>query len=201
MKKNSTIVLGVIGIISVIGILWLLLTNPKKPHPIELSEHEKIGLVQMREEEKLARDVYLTLGSIWGTRIFSNIASSEQIHTDAVKNLLARYAITDPVVDDSLGSFTSPKMKNLYTTLVAQGTLSLKEALVVGATIEDLDIKDLDTFKKETVQSDILSVYNNLQQGSRNHMRAFVKNIQANGGSYTPRYISPQEYDSIINSF
>lgn len=163
----------------------------------ELTEKEKLGLIQMREEEKLARDVYTTLGSIWGTRIFSNIASSEQTHTDAIKVLLARYGINDPVTSDTVGVFTSKTMQELYNKLTAQGKVSLTEALNVGATIEDLDIYDLDTFKNETTKEDILLTYNNLQKGSRNHMRAFVR---VSGGNYTPKYISQSDYSLIISS-
>jgi rhodanese-related sulfurtransferase len=163
----------------------------------ELTEKEKLGLIQMREEEKLARDVYTTLGSIWGTRIFSNIASSEQTHTDAIKVLLTRYDIKDPVTSDTVGLFTSKAMQDLYNKLTAQGKISSAEALNVGATIEDLDIHDLDTFKNETTKEDILLTYNNLQKGSRNHMRAFVR---VSGGNYTPKYISQSDYSSIISS-
>ncbi|MFZ4500484.1 MAG: DUF2202 domain-containing protein [Minisyncoccia bacterium] len=163
-----------------------------------LSDNEIAGLIQMREEEKLARDVYTTLGSIWGTRIFSNISASEQTHTDAVKVLLTKYDIDDPVASDAVGVFTSKSMQDLYNTLITKGKTSLVEALVVGATVEDLDIRDLEILKKETTKEDILITYNNLQKGSRNHMRAFVKSIQANGGSYTPRYISQSDYNSII---
>lgn len=163
----------------------------------ELTEKEKLGLLQMREEEKLARDVYTTLGSIWGTRIFSNIASSEQTHTDAIKVLLTKYDIKDPVTSDAVGVFTSKTMQELYNKLTTQGKASLSEALNVGATIEDLDIRDLDVLKNETNKEDILLTYNNLQKGSRNHMRAFVR---ASGGNYTPQYISQSDYSSIISS-
>lgn len=74
----------------------------------ELSEIERTSLIYMREEEKLARDVYLTLYDTWGQQIFSNIASSEQTHTDAIKTLIERYDIADPVIDDIRGIFTSP---------------------------------------------------------------------------------------------
>jgi hypothetical protein len=164
----------------------------------ELSDKEIAGLILMREEEKLARDVYITLGNIWGTKIFSNISASEQTHTDAVKVLLIRYGISDPVVDDTVGVFSSKTMQDLYNTLTIKGKASLTGALIVGATIEDLDIRDLETLKKETTKEDILITYNNLQKGSRNHMRAFVKNIESKGGSYTPQYISQSEYNSII---
>ena len=88
-------------------------------------------------------------------------------------------------------------MQELYTSLTAKGRVSVAEALTVGAIIEDLDIHDLDTFKKETNKEDILLTYANLQKGSRNHLRAFVK---TNGGNYVPQYISQVEYSSIINS-
>lgn len=172
-----------------------LISNIKKS---ELSDKEIAGLILMREEEKLARDVYTTLGNIWGTRIFSNISASEQTHADAIKVLLTRYGIKDPVTVDTVGVFTSKNMQELYNTLTTKGKASLADALVVGATIEDLDIRDLENLKKETTKEDILITYNNLQKGSRNHMRAFVKNIQANGGSYTPQYISQSEYTAIV---
>jgi hypothetical protein len=166
----------------------------------ELSDKEITGLIQMREEEKLARDVYTTLGNIWGAKVFSNISASEQTHTDAVKVLLTRYGIADPITNDTVGVFSSKAMQDLYNTLTTKGKASLVDALIVGATIEDLDIRDLETLKKETAKEDILVTYDNLQKGSRNHMRAFVKNIQTNGGSYTPQYISQSEYNSIITA-
>ena len=166
----------------------------------ELSDKEIIGLIQMREEEKLARDVYITLGNIWGTKIFSNISASEQTHTDAIKVLLTRYGIKDPVTADTVGVFTSKDMQDLYNTLTTKGKVSLADALVVGATIEDLDIRDLDVLKKETSKEDILVTYNNLQKGSRNHLRAFVKNIESRGGSYKAQYITQTDYNLIINS-
>lgn len=174
-----------------------LISNIKKT---ELSDKEIAGLIQMREEEKLAHDVYITLGNIWGSKIFSNISASEQTHADAIKVLLTRYGIKDPVTNNTVGVFTSKDMQELYNKLVLQGKNSLADALVVGATIEDLDIRDLENLKKETTKEDILITYNNLQKGSRNHMRAFVKNIQANGGSYIPQYISSGEYNTIISA-
>jgi hypothetical protein len=165
-----------------------------------ISEDEERWLTLMREEEKLARDVYQTLGDRWGMRIFSNIASSEQTHTDAVKILLDRYELVDPVTDNTIGVFTDPKMQQLYDDLTVQGSESLLSALTVGATIEDLDIHDLDLAIADTNMEDIIVVYQNLQKGSRNHMRAFVRQIERNGGTYTPQYISVSDYEDIISS-
>jgi rhodanese-related sulfurtransferase len=168
--------------------------------PSKLSSDELAGLILMREEEKLAHDVYTTLGDTWGLKIFDNIAASEQTHTDAMKALLASYDIEDPVRDTTIGVFTAPTMQKLYTDLTSQGKASLVDALIVGATIEDLDINDLETLKQSTTKPDILATYNNLQKGSRNHLRAFVRNIQARGSTYTPQYISANEFSSIISS-
>ncbi len=166
----------------------------------DLSEEEKAGLILMREEEKLARDVYITMGEKWGLRIFNNISRAEQVHTDAVKDLLDRYSIADPVENDAVGVFTSPKLTELYDNLVRQGSTSLMDALIVGATIEDLDIKDLDELMAKTDNEDIIVTYKNLNKGSRNHMRAYSRQISNRGGSYSPQFISGPEYNSILSS-
>lgn len=166
----------------------------------EITEKEKEGLLLMREEEKLARDVYRYLGERWKMNIFFNIAESEQTHTDAVRVLLVRYNIEDPVKDDAPGKFTSAEMLKLYDDLTKKGEVSLVEALTVGAIVEDLDIKDLDILLRETDKSDIILTYKNLQKGSRNHIRAFVKNLERRGFVYQPKYISNEIFEQIISS-
>lgn len=164
----------------------------------DISDVEKAGLLQMREEEKLAHDVYVTLYDQWELPIFSNIARSEQTHTDAVKALLEKYAIADPVTDSTVGVFTSPAMAQLYTDLTARGSASLNEALTVGALIEDLDIADLQKHIAQTDNDDIRMVYENLTRGSRNHIRSFTSQLVSRGGTYTPQYITQDEYDAMI---
>ncbi len=165
----------------------------------DLSDEEKKGLIQMREEEKLAHDVYTTLHKKWGQRIFDNISGSEQTHTDTIKYLLEKYNIVDPVKDNTVGVFTDKNMQELYNSLVAQGDKSLTEGLKVGVTIEDLDIKDLNEFIAKTDNEDILVAYQNLNKGSRNHMRAFIRNLERNGASYQPQFISQGLFDEIIS--
>jgi hypothetical protein len=154
----------------------------------------------MREEEKLARDVYLALADTWGVKVFSNIAVSEATHMEAVGDLLVRYGITDPITTDTRGVFTNPDLQQLYTDLVARGSISAAEAFQVGALIEDLDINDLENLLAETNKADIRIVYENLQKGSRNHLRAFTRQIERGGDTYEPTYISEAEYQSIIES-
>lgn len=165
-----------------------------------ISALEETNLLLMREEEKLARDVYLTLYDTWGTQIFSNIAKSEQKHTDAVKALLDKYSIADPVRDDTIGVFTSPTLQNLYNELVAKGNTSLVDAFQVGLTIEDLDIYDLQEALRDTDNEDITKVYESLEKGSRNHLRAFNRQLEQNGGTYSAQFLSQGEVDAIATS-
>ena len=81
---------------------------------------------------------------------------------------------------------------------MSQWDKSLLDALIVGATVEDLDIRDLNVLIKQTDKQDIITIYNNLNKWSRNHLRAYIKNITNNGGNYIPQYISLLEYNEII---
>jgi hypothetical protein len=165
-----------------------------------VSSEEQAGLVFMREEEKLARDVYSVLYDKWGVQIFSNIAQSEQTHTEAVRTILTKYKVTDPVTDDTIGVFVNGDLQKLYTDLTTQGTISIEEALTVGALIEDLDIADLQKQIAQTDNDDIKLVYENLMRGSRNHLRSFVSQLTNQGVTYEPKYITKSEFDTIIAS-
>ena len=109
-----------------------------------LTADEIAGLLFMREEEKLARDVYLTLNEQWGMNIFNNIAASEQMHIDAVVNLLNVNNIPDPAANNGTGEFANQELQTLYDQLIATGSQSLADALKVGGAIEEIDIMDLD---------------------------------------------------------
>jgi hypothetical protein len=165
-----------------------------------LSEAELAGLVFMREEEKLARDVYLTLYTTWGLQIFSNIAQSEQTHTEAIRDLLNKYSVVDPVTDDSIGIFTNPELQTLYNQLTTQGVTALEDALIVGVTIEELDIRDIQVEIDKTDNADITLVYENLMRGSRNHLRSFMSQLESRGGTYQPQYITVTEFNQIQSS-
>ncbi len=166
-----------------------------------LTQEEMDGLIYMREEEKLAHDVYAVLFSQWQLPIFQNISGSEATHTNAVQILLDRYGLEDPTSGKAVGEFTNPTLQALYTQLVAQGSQSLGDALRVGAAIEEIDILDLETHLAQTSREDILLVYGNLEKGSRNHLRAFTSILERQTGEqYEPQYLSPQAYDAIINA-
>ena len=151
-----------------------------------LSQQEADSLLFMREEEKLARDVYSALDGYGNP--FANIQNSEQSHMDAVLALLDRYGLPDPAAGNGPGEFTNETLQSLYGALVTQGQLSEIEALIVGCTIEELDIRDLELAKAEVEHSDIVATYDTLLLGSRNHLRAFYGKLQNRGGSSAPQY-------------
>lgn len=168
-----------------------------------LTAAETTTLLFVREEEKLARDVYLTLYNQWGTKVFQNIATrSEQQHLDIMGNLIATYKLQDPVLDDTVGAFTDPVLLGLYQDLVMRGSTSLNDGLHVGGFIEEFDINDLqeaiDEANAGSKPADIIAAYTNLMCGSRNHLRAFVGQIEKNGVNYQAQVISQATVDAIV---
>jgi hypothetical protein len=157
------------------------------------------GLKFMREEEKMARDVYQTLDRQWNVRSFSNIAEAEQRHMNRVKMVMESYGVVDPVVNDQVGVFTNPQLSAMYVQLVKRGQTSRQEALKVGALIEETDIKDLRDRLNATADPQLKNLYNNLLQGSYNHLQAFVRQIERQGGSYIPQVLSQQEVKAILD--
>ncbi|MDQ1261045.1 MAG: hypothetical protein QG575_226, partial [Euryarchaeota archaeon] len=162
----------------------------------DLTASEKEGLLYMVEEEKLAEDVYQVLNEKWNLRVFDNIGKAERTHEAAVKTLLTRYSLPDPT--KGAGVFSDETLQALYDDLVSRGSASTKDALQVGAAIEEIDILDLEERMDQTDKADVLLVYANLKKGSENHLRAFVNNLQRQGFEYSPEYLSSEEYDSII---
>jgi len=176
------------------------ITNLPPATPGELSAAESEALLYMREEEKLAHDVYVTMYAQWSLPVFQNISQSEQAHTDAVKALLDRYGLDDPASSET-GVFTNTDLQALYRELVARGSQSLAEALKVGAAIEEIDILDLQSRLVQTDNADIQQVFNNLLNGSYNHLRAFVSTLNTQAGeTYQPQYLSAEAYQAIINA-
>jgi hypothetical protein len=177
-------------------------TNYFKNTQIEntLTQKDKLGLIHMVEEEKLAHDVYTYLYKKWNVSAFKIIARSETNHIRAIRRLLSVYKIDDPTTNRKLGEFNSQKIQKLYEQLTKDGSKSKIDALKVGATIEDLDIYDLEKYIKNTENSAIKRVYSNLMRGSRNHLRIFISELKNLGASYAPQYISKEEFDKILSS-
>lgn len=170
------------------------------PTNVELTAEEEQDLLYMREEEKLARDVYDYMYAKYGLNIFKNISRSEQKHMDKLLALINKYNLQDPIaLSPEPGKFGNTDLQVLYDALIAKGDVSLEEALVVGATIEDVDIFDLDNAIDKTNNTDLLDAYANLNCGSRNHMRAFYGQLEASGVAYEVKYISPSKLEEVLN--
>jgi hypothetical protein len=165
----------------------------------DLTDSELASLLKMKEEEKLARDVYTVLYQKWGSKIFSNISTAENNHLNAVILLLTNYGVTD-VSTGKAGVFEDIAVQTLYNDLVAKATVSIEEAYKTGALIEEMDIKDLIESLSTTTNGNVILLFDNLLKGSRNHLRAFNRQLTTLGVVYTPIYISQTDYDLIINS-
>jgi len=166
-----------------------------------LTEAEIAGLIFMREEEKLAHDVYLAMYDLWGMAIFQNIASSEETHTIAVKQLLDTYNLPDPADTSPVGVFENENLQNLYDELIITGSLSLSDALKVGAAIEEIDILDLQEALTVVETDAIRRVYENLLKGSENHLRAFTSSLlRTTGEIYQPQYMDADSYSAILDA-
>jgi hypothetical protein len=146
-----------------------------------LSDNEITHVTYLREEEKLARDVYLTLNELYQDQAFANISQSEQRHMNAVGGLVEKHGIEDPVKNDTVGTFTNPSFTELYVDLVKRGELDYCSALQVGIDIETLDIEDIEVALNDVNAQDVSRVFNNLLNGSYNHLNAFTTRYEAAG--------------------
>lgn len=169
--------------------------------PVEpLDSAEKQRVLFIREEEKLAYDVYQAMFDKYGVKIFQNIPNSELSHMEAMLTIITKYQLVDPMDKNPRGVFANADLQSLYNALVSQGNGSVLAAYQVGAKIEELDIFDLNKSIAVTNNQDIKLVYDFLNKGSRNHLRSFFKNLTNAGGTYTPVFITKAEFDAIVTT-
>ena len=162
-----------------------------------LSEEEVVELTFMREEEKLARDVYLDMHDLWSANIFSRIATSEQRHMDTMKKMIDKYGLLDPALP-ARGAFYNELLQDKYYELTDKGDNSYVDGLEVGAFIEELDMIDLQEAIDVTTHVDVVNAYQHLLEGSKNHLRAFVGALETQGVIYTPLLLSQELFDAIM---
>ncbi|MDD2369739.1 MAG: DUF2202 domain-containing protein [Sulfuricurvum sp.] len=162
-----------VAILTVFVLVGSLYAKPAASNVV-LTDMQKASLLFMYQEEKVARDVYLTFAIKYpATYTFSNIAASEQKHMDSVENLCRKYNVDISNINEAVtGVFVLPELQNLYNTLTAQGSLSLVEGLKVGVVIEEKDIIDIVTYE-QGMPADVVQVFENLRAGSYNHLTAF----------------------------
>lgn len=190
-----------------------------------LDDVEASHLTFMREEEKLARDVYMTLSVLYPDEaVFDTIGDrSEQVHTDTLRDKLAQYGLPDPNPDannlpEEIGQFYGDEwgwyFNEKFDELTTAGSKSLLDALYVGAFIEELDMNDIGICPEVMVEAGypnpcglaytdergLINPYRNLIDGSENHLRAFVKQIERviGEGNYEAQYLTQEEVDRIL---
>jgi len=179
---------GILVIVMVVGLLLptVSLVSAGRCAPEDLSVEEETTLIFMREEEKLARDVYVFFYNLYHVPVFRNVGRSEQRHMDVIKALLDRYDILDPVGENGPGEFTDMEIQALYDQFTQQGSESLEAALKVGVAIEQKDIADLQAALGQVDNRDITKVYLNLLKASGKHLNAFLTVMSKHGFSLEP---------------
>jgi len=173
-----------------------LAETPAQP----LTHAERENLLFMREEEKMARDVYLAMEARWNLRIFANIAEAEQRHADMTAMLLARHGLEDPAANRPAGEFANEAIQALYDQFIADGETSLTDALQVGARIEDRDIYDLQTMIAQTEKPDLRTLCQNLMKASRNHLRAFYRQLERQDETFDGVMLTAAQITAIVTA-
>ena len=177
------------------------------PSSLALTEAEGQDLRFMREEEKLARDVYQTLATHWRGQagaenlvaILDSIAPAEQRHMDRLKAFLSPAGLTDPVVEgEILGNFNDPTLAQLYTDLVIRGKVGIVAALKVGGLIEEKGLLDLSGALSRCQTASLSTAFGSLGCGSENHLRAFAGALQPTEGPYLAQVLPQAQVDSIL---
>ena len=179
-------------------LLFVSLMSSSLPAFANLSAAEQQTLSFMREEEKLSRDVYQVLYKTYPLRPFANIAAAEQQHMDALKHLVQRYQMLDPVKTEQVGQFTDNSLTQLYQALIQRGQSSEIAALQVGALIEETDIQDLRKALANTQTPLLKQTYQNLLEGSYRHLQAFVRQLKQRQQAYQAQVLTPAELKQIL---
>ncbi|WP_299872745.1 DUF2202 domain-containing protein [uncultured Cocleimonas sp.] len=228
---NQTLLTGLVGLAIIAGTSSAMArggkafskNNQATTKTMTLDKNEQAHLMFMREEEKLARDVYLKLGEMYpDSRIFGKIDDSEQKHTMAVKDMIEKYGFEDPNTNDNVGAYTGKDYGEYFTEkynlLVKRASISELEALYVGAFIEELDMQDINQCPKVIVEADngindvsecgkiytdnadAQKLYGFLLDGSDSHLAGYVKNIEkyTGKGSYQAQVLPQAEVDKML---
>jgi len=192
----------------------------------QLDKAEQHHLIFMRQEEKLARDVYTSLAGMWpDSRIFVNIGEgSEQTHTDVMRDKLEEFNVDDPepntdILPSSIGVFTGELYGSYfnanYQALINKGSQSELDALYVGALIEELDMHDIvecpdiikdtdngisDCGLNYTDEPSLINAYSSLLDGSKSHLKAYVGRIESiiGEGNYEAQILSQDDVNEIL---
>lgn len=189
-----------------------------------LDFNEQTHLVFICEEEKLARDVYRVLARRFPEiDVFADMQESQQHNHCAVLELLRKYRVSIPRVNDNVGVFSwgiyGRYFTEKYLVLTNQGSISPLNALYVGAFMEELNIQEITRCPKVVIDvsngigeisacgmrytdnPDVLRVYGMLLEESRRHLRELASAIeeQTGDGKYQAQVLQQKEVDEILS--
>lgn len=161
---------------------------------------ERNAILYNMEEEKMARDLFTAFENKWNSQVFSNIARTEQDHFDYLLKMAQEMnmEIPEAILSNGEGVYTNETLQKEYNSMLASGSKSLIDALTVGARMEEMEIVDLHKVMDVTDHTKVFLTYDRLFSAARNHLRAFVRNLKAQGIEYTPMMLSREEYDKIV---
>ncbi len=170
---------------------WLVGCGP------QITETEAGDLQLLREEEKLARDLFRD----WSDRseLFGAVAHSKQLHFEIVGALLQRHQVTDRTLGGE-GLYVFPQLQTLHQELLARGGSTELEALAAGAELHERDLVGLEEAAGRSQLEDVRASLAEIQRGARNHLRGCVEELALQGVDYAPRLLSPEAFAAIINS-
>ena len=148
-------------------------------------EEVKKSLEYMYEEERLAKEVYLSIYQKQPVRQLYRIATnSETRHISAVEALARKYGVR--LYPQRVGVYRNPHIQSLFNSLYAKGVRSQKDALEVGCMVEVTDVEDLNRYiatAQRAGASDVVQTYEFLRRGSYNHYWAFDRGLKSLGVS------------------
>ena len=166
----------------------------------QYTDIEKIGLNFTLQEEKAAYDFYSQMYSKYNLRVFENIMKAEKTHQEHVLNVMNKLNIGYEGYTETQGEFSIKEIQDLYDEMLKTGGYSVTDAMLASARYEEKDISDLKKYYSEAQNETIRALYQCLENASHNHLRAFVRNLKREGINYSPRILSTEEFNTIINS-
>lgn len=157
------------------------------------------NLLNINEGEKLSRDVYTNMSSLWNDEIFITLKEQEEEHKKEIETLLTRYLLGSYISAGLEGEFNSTDTLQLYQEIITEGEQSITSALTVSARTEELEIRDLRIAQSLTQRADILGIYQKLETHSKENLKLINQRIvDQTGTSYLPTLLTTEEFVEIV---
>lgn len=157
-----------------------------------LNEKEITTITQLIGKEKIAKDVYENFYQQYKNNLFGNIAKRKQKHIDIWKNILAKQNIS---VDENDAVAETENLKDQFISEGIDEISALKTALK----IEELNLNDIYTVRRNSIKSAIREAANGVECGTKNHLFVFYRALKEKHENYTHQYISGKKFNNIVN--